>query len=662
MQNLKHFWQHQRDARFRSYLLLLVMVLGVLLCTFLYNGLFYYILSMKADKKPLSFWYMLPVSFFILGFIVLSGYLEERERLLSRFASENAEKLGAVPFPENMTNSAGFFVFRQFKNVVQEISLASGVDAPMLYYLPNEQRVNAFVIGGFADSVVLAVSQGALNCLTRDELQMLVAHEFGHLENDDIAFRRELSAVIYGFNHMIENSISSIRFSFVVLLFCLMQFLAGCLLLLYGKLIQAAFSRQREWLADAYAIQYTRNADALISLLTKAELSTNLNKKDKAKNKIVARYREKFTKSEYHHLFFVNYWDKWLSSHPSVMARISRYGIVPTYGERLALSYKMDEQILRRQNLLNQPIQVNRMTEFSLLPDDEYPTSKKSDDEAKKAAEAAAAEAEAEAAAQKKPQKPVFLYQKAYPLKIVEEYTKAQLEHIKTGIPKNKNTAMVFVLAEFTLLAEEDPEKLAERFNWPESLQTAVKRALEDLEKSHALTHIVTFLYYADVFHQEKIPAGLLNQISELMASRGRASFLEICYWLCLRHLAVPKEGEPLAFKDAKAPMSVVIAEAARLVSKEREAQEKFYRLVYEEVFYETLDPNKGVGISEKLQEPDAFYHAVLATKNLPRAYRDSFYKSLEKFIIFDEQLTAEQNVLLKMLALLYFDRITQPV
>lgn len=179
---------------------------------------------------------------------------------------------------------------RVLLNVVEEMSLASGVPAPAVYLLPGEPAINAFAAGYSPADAAIAVTEGALDRLSRDELQGVVAHEFSHILNGDMRLNTRLSALVFGIlalfllGRVILRSASEVRLSgsssrrgkdsgdglALVLIFLasgVALLVIGYISHLFGRLIQAAVSRQREYLADAAAVQFTRHPDGLAGAL-----------------------------------------------------------------------------------------------------------------------------------------------------------------------------------------------------------------------------------------------------------------------------------------------------------------------------------------------------------------------------------------------------------
>jgi Zn-dependent protease with chaperone function len=188
--------------------------------------------------------------------------------------------LGGRPLNPQTTDLAE----RRLLNVVEEMALASGVPVPPVFVLENESSINAFAAGHQAGDAVVAVSRGCLQYLTREELQGVLGHEFSHILNGDMRLNLRLIGIVYGIlllstiGYFIMRSTgfrSSSRndkedggataFFFVGLALYVLGFIG----LFFGQLIKSAASRQREFLADASSVQFTRNPSGLAGALKK---------------------------------------------------------------------------------------------------------------------------------------------------------------------------------------------------------------------------------------------------------------------------------------------------------------------------------------------------------------------------------------------------------
>ncbi len=216
---------------------------------------------------------------------------------------------------------------RRLMNVVEEMSIASGVPVPAVYVLEAEDGINAFAAGHTIHDAAVAVTRGGLRALTRDELQGVIAHEFSHILNGDMRLNVRLMGVLYGILLLAVigrgivyagprgRSREGGSAGWVVLL-GLALLLVGYIGVFFGKLIKAAVSRQREYLADSAAVQFTRNPDGLAGALKKIADSSH-------GSRIEDHHAEELS-----HLFFANGLRSgiagMLSTHPPIDERIRR--------------------------------------------------------------------------------------------------------------------------------------------------------------------------------------------------------------------------------------------------------------------------------------------------------------------------------------------------
>ncbi|HEX7481153.1 MAG TPA: M48 family metallopeptidase [Polyangiales bacterium] len=175
---------------------------------------------------------------------------------------------------------------KRLLNVVEEMAIASGVPVPQVFVLDQEAGINAFAAGLSLDDAAVSVTRGCLEKLTREELQGVIAHEFSHVLNGDMRLNVRLMGVVFGivciglFGRFLMRMAAQSRDTFssrrregssvpAIFLFGLGVFVVGSLGELFGKLIKAAVSRQREFLADASAVQFTRNPQGIAGALKK---------------------------------------------------------------------------------------------------------------------------------------------------------------------------------------------------------------------------------------------------------------------------------------------------------------------------------------------------------------------------------------------------------
>jgi len=231
---------------------------------------------------------------------------------------------------------------RVLLNVVEEMAIASGSPVPEVYLLDNEQGVNAFAAGFSPDDAAIGVTRGALDAFSRDELQGVIAHEFAHVLNGDMRMNIRLMGVLFGILVLAVAGQGLMRVMFfsggsrgrgrgggpaiAIFIFGVALMIIGYIGVLFGRLIQAAVSRQREYLADASAVQFTRNPDGIANALRRIGGT--------AGSRV-----ENPESQETAHLFFANALKKGfgggLATHPPLPARIA--AIKPDWdGEWLA--------------------------------------------------------------------------------------------------------------------------------------------------------------------------------------------------------------------------------------------------------------------------------------------------------------------------------------
>jgi Zn-dependent protease with chaperone function len=165
---------------------------------------------------------------------------------------------------------------RKLLNVVEEMAIAAGVPVPQVYLLPEEKGINAFAAGHSTSDAVVTVTQGSIRLLSRDELQGVIGHEFSHILNGDMRLNLRLMGIIFGIlclavvgRFLLYTRSRSSKDKNPLPLLGLALILIGWIGVLFGRLIQAAVSRQREFLADASAVQFTRNPAGLAGALKK---------------------------------------------------------------------------------------------------------------------------------------------------------------------------------------------------------------------------------------------------------------------------------------------------------------------------------------------------------------------------------------------------------
>jgi Zn-dependent protease with chaperone function len=191
---------------------------------------------------------------------------------LSSGGSSVAEMLGGRPVDANTTDPDE----RKLLNVVEEMAIASGTPVPQVYVLREERGINAFAAGHSTKDMAVCVTGGAMRSLTRDELQGVIGHEFSHILNGDMRLNLRLMGLVFGIlclailgRILLETRSNRSKDRNPLPLLGLALLAIGGIGVFFGKLIKSAVSRQREFLADAAAVQFTRNPAGLASALKK---------------------------------------------------------------------------------------------------------------------------------------------------------------------------------------------------------------------------------------------------------------------------------------------------------------------------------------------------------------------------------------------------------
>lgn len=212
--------------------------------------------------------------------LILGGSFFKIVALRAGGGASVAESLGGVRLYPNTANASE----RRLLNVVEEMSIASGVPVPPVYFLKDEAGINAFAAGYSPSDAVLGITRGAVEQLTREELQGVLAHEFSHILNGDMRIGIRVMGVLYGIllmgfvGQLIFRTVAYSGRSrsngkggnngvMVILLIGVALIVLGFVGTFLGNLIKAAISRQRERLADASGVQFTRNPAGLAGAL-----------------------------------------------------------------------------------------------------------------------------------------------------------------------------------------------------------------------------------------------------------------------------------------------------------------------------------------------------------------------------------------------------------
>ncbi len=264
------FWDQQRDARAQTRRLLLLFG-GLLVALVLaVNGALALAWRLMVGGDGLGYpRYFFEVNTAVVLLFVLGGWWLESSTLRHGGGVALARRLGAREARRDAS-----FDEQRFVNVVQEMALAAGMTPPTPMVLVRDHSLNALATGWDERDAVVAVTQGVLDHLTREELQGVVAHELSHIREGDTRLNMRLAGMVFGLEllyrlgqQLMEPDARGRRH--VGALIGLALLVVGWLGWLAGHVLQAAVARQREYLADARAVQWTRQRDGLGRVLRK---------------------------------------------------------------------------------------------------------------------------------------------------------------------------------------------------------------------------------------------------------------------------------------------------------------------------------------------------------------------------------------------------------
>lgn len=276
------FFQRQASARRNTGLLVLLFLLAVTAITLAVCLVGYFVT--RSDSSSLAFNAWLSSSHGL--YTALSVILVISAGSLARWAdlSGGGHRVARMVGARSIDPATRDTEERRLRNVVEEMAIASGIPVPDLYVMDNETGINAFVAGYTPGEAVMVVTHGALTHLTRDELQGVVGHEFSHILNGDMRLNVRLIAILAGILMIGQIGAFLTQAGFVrsgryssrdrrgQALFGMVGvalLVIGYIGVFFGRLIQSAVSRQREMLADASSVQFTRNPEGIAGALFK---------------------------------------------------------------------------------------------------------------------------------------------------------------------------------------------------------------------------------------------------------------------------------------------------------------------------------------------------------------------------------------------------------
>lgn len=327
------FWEAQRKARRTTVIYVILFILLALVVAVIGEVA---LRTFGGENYDSSFPYM---GVAILG-LTFGVALMEYGAYSLEGGGYVARSLGGRLIPKSTQN----LKLQQLLNIVQEVSIASRVPAPEVYLLPA-QEINAFAAGLTADKAAIAVTWGALEQLSREELQGVIAHEFGHIYNRDMRLTMRLAAMLAGFFFMVTIGFRLFQYTAwfpetesrreedrrggnPLVLAALIFLAAGVVSWFFGSMLRALVSQQREYLADACAVQFTRSTRGLAGALHKIERSQVVDMPQAG--------------ISYAHLYISNksFWGNLFATHPPIEKRIEALE---------GGTYKIEEEELQKQ-------------------------------------------------------------------------------------------------------------------------------------------------------------------------------------------------------------------------------------------------------------------------------------------------------------------------
>ncbi len=315
-----NFFEHQENARKTTRRLLFLFVLAVLAIIAIIDLFFLFILTIFEAELYANIWEV-PTYFHVVVALCVTVVVvcASLYRLMSLRAGgrQVAEEMGARLVVSSTTDIHE----KRLINVVEEMAIASGFPVPQVFIL-DDYSMNAFAAGYTSHDAIVCVTRGTLEALSREELQGVIAHEFSHILNGDMRLNLRLIGILFGivFIGLVGRKIVRVmleaRDGLKTALFGLGLMIIGYGGLFFGNLIKSMISRQREYLADASAVQFTRNPSGIGNALKKIGGS------------VYGSYIKSSQAEEYSHLYFMQGVEApffgLLNTHPPLQTRIRR--------------------------------------------------------------------------------------------------------------------------------------------------------------------------------------------------------------------------------------------------------------------------------------------------------------------------------------------------
>lgn len=262
------------------FIIVFITTIAIRIAWYLYLSTQTYTLFNAAEaqsfaRKLSAFTPFDPASFLFVAIVIISVILFAslvKMNTLQQGGSAVAEMLGGRRIQGKTDNPDE----RRLINVVEEMAIAAGIPPPKIYVMEDEYNINAFAAGLEINDAAVTVTKGALDKLTRDELQGVIAHEFSHILNGDMRLNVQLIGILYGILFLgiagqkcLSGGRLSLRVGIPAMAAGLFLTVIGYIGSFLGRILQCGISRQQEMLADASAVQFTRNPLGLAGALKK---------------------------------------------------------------------------------------------------------------------------------------------------------------------------------------------------------------------------------------------------------------------------------------------------------------------------------------------------------------------------------------------------------
>jgi Zn-dependent protease with chaperone function len=267
-----NFFDHQRRAKGTTLKLVFLFAAAVLALVVGLDAVAVLVMGYRRSEPSEILAAVVVVTAVTL--LLIAGGMITKTISLRQGGAAVATSVGAIPIDPTTTDPR----LRRLVNIVEEMSLASGVPTPRLFVMPQEPGINAFAAGFTPADAAIAVTGGALAQLNRDELQGVIGHEFSHILNGDMRLNIRLIGLLAGILLIGTLGLRFLQFggrgsdskgALPLLAIAAAMMVLGFIGVFFANLIKAAVSRQREWLADASAVQFTRQTTGLEGALKK---------------------------------------------------------------------------------------------------------------------------------------------------------------------------------------------------------------------------------------------------------------------------------------------------------------------------------------------------------------------------------------------------------